>query len=235
MSAFRDAVLAAPFAGAALTLALYALACRLHLRLGRPLWAHPVLVAVLSVTLVLLGLGAPYDAYFATAEPLHLALGPLLVLLAVPLCRHLPDIRAAAPTVGLALTAGCAVALAGHVLLARALAAEHAVAASILPRSITTAAAVGVAEGLGGSAPLAAALVIATGIFGAVVGPAVLGVLRIRDHRAQGLALGVAAHVIGTVRAFQISPQAGAFAGIGMVLNAFLTIVLAPFAIAFLR
>jgi putative effector of murein hydrolase len=74
-------------------------------------------------------------------------------------------------------------------------------------------------------------LVILTGMIGAIVVTPLMNALRIRDWRARGLAVGVAAHGIGTARAFQVNPQAGAFAGIGMALNAMLTAFLAPWAL----
>ena len=71
-------------------------------------------------------------------------------------------------------------------------------------------------------------LVILTGVIGAVAAPALLRGLRIHDDAIKGLAIGVAAHGIGTARAFQISTLAGAFAGLAIGLNALLTAVLVP-------
>jgi putative effector of murein hydrolase len=76
--------------------------------------------------------------------------------------------------------------------------------------------------------------VISTGICGAMFGPAVLDALGVLDDRAKGFALGVASHAIGTARAFQISEVAGAFASLGMILNALLTIALVPVAVRLL-
>jgi putative effector of murein hydrolase len=44
----------------------------------------------------------------------------------------------------------------------------------------------------------------------------------------RGFAVGVAAHGIGTARAFQLSEEAGAFAGLAMGLNGLLTALLFP-------
>ena len=77
-------------------------------------------------------------------------------------------------------------------------------------------------------------IVISTGIFGAAFGPAILKLAGIEDERAAGFALGVASHAIGTARAFQISEVAGAFASLGMILNALLTIALVPLVLALL-
>ena len=224
----------APFAGVGLTLGTYAFAYAVHQSLGQNVWSHPILVSVVILSLFLILLRVDYQTYFASAQPLHLALGPYLVLLAVPLCRQLRSIRAAAGAVGFALLLGSGTALVMNLLLAGALGASPEVLISLLPRSVTTPAAIGIAESLGGIASLTAAAVIASGIFGAVAGPSILNLLRIHDHRAQGLALGLAAHAIGTMRAFQISPQAGSFAAIGMVLNALVTIVAAPIVLVFL-
>jgi len=67
-----------------------------------------------------------------------------------------------------------------------------------------------------------------TGIIGAVVATPLLNALGMKDWRARGFAVGVAAHGIGTARAFQVNPTAGAFAGLGMGLNAIVTAVIAP-------
>jgi putative effector of murein hydrolase len=85
-----------------------------------------------------------------------------------------------------------------------------------------------ISERLGGVTSLTAVVVISTGIFGAVFGPTLLRSVRVRDDRAIGFAIGLASHAIGTARAFQISAVAGAFASLGMILNALLTIALAP-------
>lgn len=107
--------------------------------------------------------------------------------------------------------------------------------ASLAPKSATAPVAIGISETLGGSPTLTAVLVILTGIIGAVVATPLLNLLGLRDWRARGFAVGVAAHGIGTARALQVNPSAGAFAGLGMGLNAVLTAFLAPVVLAFFR
>ena len=52
--------------------------------------------------------------------------------------------------------------------------------------------------------------------------------MRIRDWRARGFAVGIAAHGIGTARAFQVNDLAGTFSGIAMGLNGVATALLVP-------
>ena len=83
-------------------------------------------------------------------------------------------------------------------------------------------------ERLGGVPALTAVMVIGTGIFGAIAARFLFNALRIPEHEVRGFALGVASHGIGTARAFQVSAQMGAFAGLGMGLNGVATALLAP-------
>ena len=99
---------------------------------------------------------------------------------------------------------------------------------SLAPHSATSPIAIGVAEAIGAIPSLTAALVVLTGILGAVVVTPLFNAMGMRDYRARGFAAGVAASGIGTARAFQVDPTAGAFAGIGMGLNAMLTALAVP-------
>ncbi|MNY40903.1 Inner membrane protein YohK [compost metagenome] len=99
---------------------------------------------------------------------------------------------------------------------------------SLAPKSVTMPIAMGVAEKIGGLPSLTAVLVMATGIIGAVSATSVLNLLRIRDYSVRGFATGVAAHGIGTARAFQVNQEAGAFAALGMGLNGVLTAIMVP-------
>ena len=86
----------------------------------------------------------------------------------------------------------------------------------------------GISEQLGGLPSLTAVLVILTGITGAMLGPVILKLLKVRDRSALGMALGTASHGIGTARALQESELTGAFSGLAMGLNALATAILLP-------
>jgi putative effector of murein hydrolase len=131
-----------------------------------------------------------------------------------------------------ALLAGSATAILTTLAIARAFGADGTLLATLAPKSATAPVAIGISDGLGGSPTLTAVLVILTGITGAVVATPLLNLLRVTDWRARGFATGVASHGIGTARAFQVNPVAGAFAGLGMALNAILTALLAPILLA---
>jgi putative effector of murein hydrolase len=125
-------------------------------------------------------------------------------------------------------------AIVSAVAVALLLGASPQLARTIAPKSATSPIAMAVSEHLGGIPALTAVLVIGTGIFGAITARFLLNALRVESHAARGLALGVAAHGIGTARAFQVSPEMGAYVGLGMGLNGVLTALLAPWLVPLL-
>lgn len=220
---------AQPLTGLSLTLIAFVLAERLHRALRGPRLLPPVVLAIGLVVVALRATETPYATYFEGAQFVHFLLGPATVALAVPLYARLGEVRRVLPPLGVALILGSGVAVVSAVGLAWALGeSDGRVLASLAPKSVTTPVAMGIAERLGGAPSLTAVLVILTGIVGAVLGGPTLDLVRVRDPRARGLAYGVAAHGIGTARAFEEGQRAGAFSSLGMGLNALVTALLLP-------
>ena len=216
------------------TLVAYVIGDALFRAARRQSWANPVLIAVVLLAALLGATGTDYATYFEGAQFVHFMLGPATVCLALPLYDNLPRVRRAAWPMLAGLFVGSGVAIVSALLIARAFGIGEPVLASLAPKSTTAPVAIGIAERIGGQPTLTAALVLLTGIFGAIIVTPLLNALRVRDWRARGFAVGVAAHGIGTARAFQVNETAGAFSGIGMGLNAVLTAVIAPIVVGWL-
>ena len=219
---------ASPLLGLTITLCAYVFAQCIFARCRYSPLANPVAISIALISVVLLASGMSYERYFAGAQFVHFLLGPATVALAVPLAQQFPRLRRSLLPLSCALLSGCVTAIVSAVVIARLLGASPELALSLGPKSATTPIAMGVAERLGGLPSLTAVLVITTGIFGAITGRFLFNALGIASLEARGFALGVAAHGVGTARAFQVSAKAGAFAGLGMGLNGALTALLAP-------
>ncbi len=217
------------------TLAAYALGDAAFRAAGRKPWVNPVLLAVALLAGLLWLTATPYATYFQGAQFVHFLLGPATVALALPLLDTLSRLRRAALPVLAALLTASVTAAGSALAIAAAFGVDGQILASLAPKSATAPVAIGISEGLGGSPTLTAVLVILTGITGAVVATPLLNLLRIRDWRARGFAVGVTSHGIGTARAFQVNPTAGAFAGLGMALNAVATAMIAPLILSLFR
>lgn len=196
---------------------------------------NPVAIAALLLITTLLSSGTSYQTYFDGAQFVHFLLGPAIVALAVPLYRNLPKIRASLLPTLAALLAGGVTTAASAVAIAAWLGATPEVSLSMAPKSTTTPIAMGISAEIGGLPALTAAMVLGTGILGAIVVTPLLNLLRIRDWRARGFAAGSISHGIGTARAFQVNPVAGVFAAAALCLSALATPLLVPVIVAALR
>jgi predicted murein hydrolase (TIGR00659 family) len=221
---------ATPLAGLTLTLVAYAAGWFCYARARFHPLVNPVLISVALIVLALWSTRTDYRTYFDGAQFVHFLLGPAVVGLGVPLAREAKRLRRLLmPVVG-ALLAGSVVAMASAVGIAWLLGASPRTLASIAPKSVTAPIAMGIAETLGGIPALAAVFAVATGVLGAAMGKFVLDAVRVRDWPARGFALGIAAHGIGTARAFQVNADAGTYAGLAFGLHGLVAAVALPYA-----
>jgi predicted murein hydrolase (TIGR00659 family) len=219
---------ATPLLGLTLTLLVYQGAFILYRRSGLHPLANPVALAVLVLGSLLWVTGTPYATYFEGAQFVHFLLGPATVALAVPLVEQLPRLkRLWLPMLG-ALVVGTLTATISAIGIGWALGASKATLASLAPKSVTAPVAMGITEKIGGLPTLTAVLVVCTGILGAASARTLFDLLRIHDPTVRGFALGTAAHGIGTARAFLVSQEMGAFAGLAMGLSALFSAVTLP-------
>ncbi len=223
-----------PVFALALTIGCYLLGVELWRRTRSPL-AHPVLIAIVLIGLALRVLHLSYALYFSAAQGIHLLLGPATVALAIPLVRSLEQMRRRLGPMLAALLGGSLVGMLSGYGLVRLLGGNQLIALSMLPKSVTTPIAIGIAETIGGSAPLSAVLAIAGGILVAVCMDAVLGSMGINGRAARGLAAGAAGSGIGAARVIPEHALSAAFAGVAIGANGWITAVLAPVLVPLLK
>jgi predicted murein hydrolase (TIGR00659 family) len=219
---------ASPLLHLTLTLVAFQIGLAIHKRAGGHPLANPVLIAVALIVALLLITGTDYGSYFEGAQFVHFLLGPATVALAIPLYRQFEAVRRSAVAILVSILAGSLTAAASAVAIAWAMGASRDSLVALAPKSVTAPVAMAITRELGGLPSLTAALVILTGITGAMLGPILLNRLGIADWQARGLAIGTASHGIGTARALQVNEVAGAFSGLAMGLNAIATAILLP-------
>lgn len=226
---------ATPLLGLTVTLLAYLAAHRLYERSGLNPLANPVLIAVLLLVALLAATGTPYNTYFEGAQFVHFLLGTATVALAVPFFERLAALRKRALALSAGLVAGSMVALGSVVLLMGALGAREATLLSMVPKSVTAPIAMGISESIGGIPTLSAVFCVLTGVLGAATGKLVFDAIGVRDLSIRGFALGAQAHGIGTARAFYVSPEAGAYAGLALGLNGIVSALVLPLVVGLLR
>ena len=221
-----------PLLALVLTLGAYLLGLTVYERSQRHPLANPVLIAVVVVSLSISGLGMPYAKYFEGAQFVHFLLGTATVALAIPIYKGLASLRGRMGVLLLSLVAGGLTSAFTAVGMARWLGVDEALVRGLVAKSVTAPIAMGIAERVQASPTLTAIFAVSTGILGAVLGRYVLDALRITAWWQRGFALGVAAHGIGTSRAFSVHPEAGAYASLGMGLHGIAGALVIPYAVA---
>ncbi|MCM0614238.1 LrgB family protein [Marinobacter sediminum] len=197
-------------------------------RMGRPLWLPPVVLSAVLLSATIAVLSLDYARYQDGAEWLRVLLGPATVALGIPLYQQMHHIRALWRPILCTLPLAATLAAVYAVVIAWGLGATPEVLASLAPKSVTAPIAIGITKELGGSVPLMMGGLLITGVVATLFVDLLSGLLSISDERIRGFALGLNGHAIGTARAFEISPTAGAFASLGMGLTGVFTALILP-------
>jgi len=213
----------------AVTVAAYLAANHLYVRSGKALCFHPVMVAMLLTMSALLLCDIEYERYFAENRVLHLMLGPCVVALAIPVHEHLQRARKALPALAVSVALCGALIVLTTVFIARWLGLDASAILALVTRSVTAPVALAVGSRIGSEPGLVILIVFLTGMMGVLAAPLVFAALKIRDDAVKGFTLGLTAHTFGVARALEISPQAAAFASLGMGLTACAAAVVIPF------
>lgn len=211
-----------------LTLAIFFAARKIGARYKSPL-LNPLLVSMVIIIPVLLLTGTPYDHYFKGSKFLNDLLQPAVVALAFPLYEQLHQIRARWKSIISICFIGSMVAMITGTSIALLMGATPQIAASILPKSVTTPIAMAVGGSIGGIPAISAVCVIFVGILGAVFGHSLLNLMRISTKASRGLAMGAASHALGTARCAELDFQEGAFSSLALVICGIMTSLIAPF------
>jgi predicted murein hydrolase (TIGR00659 family) len=225
---------AEPILWITVTLVVYLIALKVYQRFN----GHPLLLPVLTAVVVIVGIlllsHTPYQDYDHATRFLQFLIGPATVALAVPLYIQLPRLKRLWKPITVALLVGCCTAILSALGIAWLFGASTETLLSLAPKSATMPIAMEVSALTGGIASLTTVACAITGISGAMFTVGLLRLFKIKDPVAQGFAMGVSAHAIGTGRAFQSGETMGAFSALGLSLNGIATALIVPIVLALL-
>lgn len=191
-------------------------------------FCNPLLIASVLIIILLLILDIDYSVFNQGAQYLTYLLTPATVCLALPLYQEFKILKEHLMIIFIALVAGCItcfVIIGGMALLWQI---DQTISVSLLPKSITTAIAIGLTGEIGGISGITVAAVVITGIFAAVIAPSVFKWFHIDDPIAQGLALGASGHAIGTSKALEMGEIQAAMSSLAIVVTGILTVIIVP-------
>ncbi len=222
------AFLTNPLFGLITTLVAYQFGVWVQRLCGGYVLINPLLIAVILLVSMLQFAGIPYEYYMQGGALISFLLGPATVALALPLYDNLKSIRRSALAILPAVILGSLTTCVSAMLIGHWLGASHLVVLSLGVHSATTPVAMGITEQLGGEPSLAAAFTLLTGLAGVILFAPVMAVIRVKDWRARGLGMGIAAHGLGTARLLQLNETAAAYSGMAIGLGALITAAIVP-------
>lgn len=212
------------FFGMFLTLACYQIGALVKRKVKIAL-ATPLLVAVVLIIGILLVFRIDYENYENGAKYISYFLTPATVSLAVPLYRRMALLKKHPAAIFGGIASGVLTAMVSIFLLSLAFGLTHEQYVTILPKSITTAIGMGVSGKMGGIPALTVISISITGVSGTVLAEAICKLFRIREPIAKGLAIGTAAHALGTSKAMEIGEIEGAMSSLSIVVAGIMTVL----------
>ncbi len=186
---------------------------------------NPMLFSMLVIIGLLVGFDIPYADFKVGGDYIMQMLGPITVVLAVPLYQHHDKLKKHALAVLLGIILGALTALVSVYLLSMAASLDMTLIKSLLPRSVTTPIGIASSEMIGGLVGLTIVSIVITGTFGAIIADSVYKRFKITDPIAKGVALGTSAHAIGTGKAFEYGTLEGAMSGLSIAIAGVATIM----------
>lgn len=216
-----------PFFGIILTMVFFLTGVALHKKWPITIFT-PLVFSITCIIIVLLVLNIPYESYNEGGQFISLWITPATVALAIKLEKNFEHLRENVT----AILSGIGLGVMFHtvliILLSLLFNFNEELAATLFPKSVTTAIALGVSESLGGIISLTVAVVVFTGVLGTVIGPPIFSLFRIHDPVAQGVALGSGSHAMGTTKAIELGEVQGAMSGLSIILTGIAVVIMAP-------
>lgn len=222
-----------PVFGILLSVVCYEIGILIQQKTKNPI-LNPLLLAIILVILVLTVFDIPKETYDLGGSYILFLLGPATVVMAVPLYRQINLLKKDWLPILVGIFVGSATSVLSVIGLARLFGVNIEIAVSMLPKSVTTAIGMEVSKEIGGVVSLTVAVIVLTGILGAVMGPFILKILGIKDEVAQGVAMGTASHAVGTSKAMELGETQGAMSGLSIGIAGLATVLIIPLVIGLL-
>ncbi len=189
---------------------------------------HPIFISMICIISFLNVFDIPYEKYAEGSAFINFMLGPAVVSLGVILYDQMKYLKGNVLSILTAIAVGSVIGVTSVIALGKLFGLDDSLIISMEPKSVTTPIALGISQSYGGNTSLTAVTVVICGMFGAMFGPKVLSILKIKSPVAQGLSIGAASHGLGTARAMEIGAIEGAVSGLSIGLMGVMTSIAVP-------
>ena len=186
---------------------------------------NPILLTAIIIIIILKIFKIPYSDYYKGGSLIAKVLGPIVVVLAIPLYKNRHDLmKNFVPIMG-GVLASIITTFVSVIVLCKLFGVDETIMLSLLSKSITTPMAIESTKLLGGNEAITVLAVVITGLIGAALAPIVIKLSKIKNNIAKGIGIGSASHAIGTTKAVEMNEEAGAASGLSIGVTGLLTII----------
>lgn len=213
--------------GIIVTILFFNLGIFLQKKTKNPLM-NPLLIAIIGIILFLNITKIPYESFKIGADSINFFLGPVTVVLAVPLYKQFDLFKKHLLEIVIGIGCGVFSSFLSIKLIGMLTNANISIINSLIPKSITTPMGLSLTNTINGVEAVTVVAIIFTGILGAIIAPLVFKVGKINHPVAKGIALGTSAHALGTTKALEMGEVEGAMSGLSIGISGILTVVLIP-------
>lgn len=211
-----------------LTVCVFLIIRKLAFKIKTPLF-NPLVISVMVLVPIMIMSQTSYSEYVNNVDIINKLLPYSVVALAFPLYELIPQIKARWKSIIIITFSASIASMITGVSIVFWLGGNTEIAASVLPKSVTTAIAVTIANNEGGVPSIAALCVILVGTLGGIFGHQILNIAKIKSASAKGLSIGAVSHAVGTARCIEVDYNEGAYSSLSLVLCGIMTSLTAPF------
>ena len=219
--------------GVILTILFFNIGIYIQKKTNKPIF-NPLLVAILGIILFLSITKIPYESYKLGGDRINFFLGPVTIVLAVPLYKQFDLFKKYLLEILIGISCGVVVSFISIKLIGHFTNADVDIINSLIPKSITTPMGISLTKTLNGVEAITVVSIILTGILGAIISPIIFKIGKINNPVAKGIALGTSAHALGTTKALEMGEVEGAMSGLSIGISGIITVILIPIIINFM-
>lgn len=224
----NEIILNSATVGVVISLAAYGVGVLLKKKFKMSIF-NPLLISIVLVIVVISMLGIDYDSYNESAKYISYLLTPATVALAIPLYQQIELLKKHIIAIIIGIASGVITSLSSVLIIAIIFNLSQEEYVTLLPKSITTAIGMGLSEEFGGIVSISVAVIIITGVFGNMVAEGMCKLFRIKSPISRGLAIGTAAHAVGTAKAMEMGEIEGAMSSLAIVVAGLGTVIAMSF------
>ena len=216
-----------PYYGVMFTLVGYLLGMWLSKKFKNPI-LNPMLVGIITCIVLMKITGISYEEYKIGANYVTFFVAPATVSLIIPLYKNIETLKKNLIPVLVGIFAGAITAIVSVILLANLFGISEQLKMSLVSQSITTAIAIPLTEQIGGLGAIVSISISFRGVLGAILGPSILNLFKIKNPVAKGVAMGTTSHASGTAKAIEMGEVEGALSGLSIAIAGIITAIVLP-------